>query len=478
MKYHPIILMLCFALTVESASVHAQGLLGFEAADKIPAKPELEVRQVRLESYLAAHLSWVDHVCELSADQKQKLQTVVQQAVAKSQTEHRKPKPATNVRNYLYDSSPVRFVGALGAAGQIHQLGLDQELLKILSEPQQKKLQAANAERKQQLHDVFLERVFSLMDSKMPFSDKQKEQLSNLFPSRIPFLEDALYTMNPRTQYVSEKSILSLVMHPPMSFTKEQWASLQTLRAPRRVGGAFGVRNIRQSRFTLQAIDGPEGWLKNINKQAKVYQGELQKTLLLKADTTFAGLGLSPKDRRSLEVAAKGAAVRTVAEWKKKAALGLTPYKNLVDQQPGRNFLFSIVGVDSSKIEQHPFWTQAMSKVTTSRTGQRKGSPADSTLNYVVALLDQELWLDESQREKIKDLYRDAFIVEKRLYRGQQYELYLLATVVDSFQLNELKAVLYDGQLQAFKELKKQFDADGSDLVLFKYYDRSIDLGD
>ncbi len=462
MKYFLLSLVLQMAFIVQPVCVFAQ--FGGEGKAGNANKKITDIRKERLETHFAAFVTWVDYHCELTADQKTEFNKIIVKLIEKGPQSIAEVPGVIYSRQYLNNLAPVRFVDTHGAAGVIYHADLERNLLKILTDQQKEKWRAAIKKRKQTLHEIFLERVINTAGKKLTLSDKQKKQLKKLFPEHLPLLENGLYSFEPRNQYVNEKSILIILTHPPMAYRKEQWALLKPVRNRRILGG----RQLRTKNIRLMAIDGPEGWRKTINTEAEQFQDELQLLLQKKAQEKFLGNKLSPEQLRYLEVARKGAAFRTVKEWKKKSLLATVQNEKIIEQRPGINFVFSVPGIESSKIDQHPLWENAVTKVKASLLGEAQSNYSEFTIKYAVAMLDQELWFTDEQLPKIRELYRSSHLANELLYSGEQYELHLLATIIYAKKESELESILNKQQLTAFKTLKSQYEIEDSFLRFFK----------
>ncbi len=462
MKYFLLSLVLQMAFIVQPACLFAQ----FGGGGKVgnANKDITGIRKERLETHFAAFVAWVDHYCDLTTKQKTEFNKIIVELIEKGPQSIAEVPGVIYSRQYLNNLAPVRFVDTLGAAGAIYHADLEKSLLKILTDQQKEKWQTAIKKRKQVLHAIFLERVINTAGKKLTLTDKQKQQLKKLFPDHLPLLENGLYSFEPRNQYINEKSILTILTHPPMAYRKEQWALLKPVRKRRVLGG----RQLRTKNIRLMAIDGPEGWRETINTEAEQFQDELQLLLQKKSQEKFLGNELSPEQLRYLEVARKGAAFRTVKEWKKKSLLATVQYEKIIEQRPGINFGFSVPGIESSKIDQHPLWENAVAKVKASLLGEAQSNYSEFTIKYAVAMLDQELWFTDEQLPKIRELYRESHLANELLYRGEQYELYLLATIIYAKKESELKSLLNKQQLTAFKTLKNQYEIEDSFLHIFK----------
>ena len=195
-----------------------------------PAKLERDNRKLRLDNHFKAYAGWVGHVCQLSDEQNKELEKLLEEKIGLSQKKFGEKKIPQNHSNYLFDYSPFRFFDDDGAATEIYKADLEKAVHKLLNEKQKESLIAAISKRKQELHNRYLNYIIEKADKELFLSEKQEKQIRGLFPDQIPLLENGLYTFMPRTYYVKEKPIASIVMHPPVAFKRVQMNRLQDLK--------------------------------------------------------------------------------------------------------------------------------------------------------------------------------------------------------------------------------------------------------
>ena len=447
--------MICFAFHLTSLTVSAQfGNRDVQVLQGRIAGKNVEVNtfcEARLEAHFEAFAFWVDRCCALSENQKLELGAITHEAISNSLLAHRKL-VGVNQRIFRSYYLPLYFYSSKGGAGTIFEAGLEDDLLEILNEDQKKKWQIANTERKQHNHEIFFKRVMNIANSSKLLSVKHQKKLAGLFPSKLPWLNNALYSFRPNTRHAPEKSIFRLLMHPSLSFTNAELIGLKELKFFHKYQGGKVAPGLH-----LQAFDGVEGWRKKINEQGELEQQKLQYTLNAASASAFDGIQLTPQEKRLLDLAGKGVAVKTVAQWKKTARQQTVAYETYLIKWPGRNISFVLEIPFNSKIEQHPLWLNAMKKVTRSINGRRRGTASKETIEYAVAILDQELWLTPEQRVKVIGFYQNIHFTDQKNYRGPQYELYLLESAVRVSGPNKLDKILSKGQLSALKKLETLF---------------------
>ncbi|MBL4882982.1 MAG: hypothetical protein JKY95_00420 [Planctomycetaceae bacterium] len=426
-------------------------------ANVAAAKKDIEIRQSRLDAHFAAFAAWVDLTCDLTDEQRVQLNTITKQAIDKSQDAFKKPKPAQNLQNYLYDYSPIHFVGDQGAAGLVRQASLDKQLLEILNDKQKEKWQLASASRNQELHDRFFQHVLQKADKELFLSSKQKEQITNLFPAQLPLLETGAYAFMPQTFYIPQKSIVTILMHPPVAFKKVQMNRLEDLKSS------------NQNSISFQAMDGLSGWHKKLKLNAELNQEKYHRMLDIRISYIATEFEISPDKKHYLEIAGKGAIVKVIAKWKKSTLSQFKSWEQTIQQNPGQNFGFGVAGIQVSALDKHPLWTHAMEK-TISKTEYEKlrNQSQDAIAGCVVAMLDQELWLSADQCNDIQVLLKDAQSTTGIHSSMQSYanELCLVGVSIHGKKRKEIEAILNEAQLNAFVELKSQFMVQNNYLMI------------
>ncbi len=428
--------------------VFSQSLIGAVTPE------ELEEREARLTTHLKAFAGWVDDVCDLSDEQQDQLNERIKQAVTKSQQAYQFPDFPNQIKTQqsrLYDYSPIRFVGIRGAAWGVFQAGLNDELQKILNEAQKEKYRAAMEKRKQTLHQYFLAQVINTADRELFLTDQQKEAIKNLFPEKLPLLDNGLYSFYPKTSYLNEKSIDVVLFQASLGLNKTQMKWLEYLRKNRKQAVMLNAVNEDDMQGKISA---------EVQKQME----ELVPAMELRITYFSRQFQLSKENLQYLKLAAKGTTVKLMNRWKEEA---ITQQQNNAvrakqdNQQPTYRILLPPIRIH--EFDDHPLWEQAVRKVITDSVYEkRKMIIQQTTLNYLIALLDQELWLSSEHRIKITTMYHDVSIFDRNRYcqnliYSNSYDLSLLAAVLTGKRQGKLNGILNDSQLNALSQLKKQF---------------------
>ena len=414
-----------------------------------PAKQELENRKLRLENHFKAYAAWIDHVCQLSDEQNKELEKLLEQKIGLSQKKFGEKKVPQNHQNYLYDYSPFRFFDDDGAGTDIYKADLEKAVQKLLNKKQKESLLAAISKRKQQLHTRYLNYIMEKADKELFLSEKQEKQIRDLFPDQIPLLENGLYTFMPRTYYVKEKPIASIVMHPPVAFKRVQMNRLQDLKQ-------------RQSSLTFMANNGVESWYKQLDEEVENQKEKFQRALDIRIAFIGTEFQLSPQDKQYLKLAGKGATLRTLAAWKKKSLPQLKSWEKHVARQPGQNFGFGLQAADVSELDKNPLWEHAVKKVVTEETYNKIMQQAQQAkAAYLVAILDQELYLRDDQRDKIQEILQGN-LPAVNYQNSQSYDLALLGLTIHGKKRKTIEKILTEPQLNAFTVLKSQFTVQNS----------------
>ena len=438
---------------VEDAPAAAAVAAPVQARAVNPAKSEQENRKARLESHFKAYAEWIDHVCQLSDQQRKELEKLLEQKILLSQKKFAEKKLPPNRHNYLYDYSPFRFFDDDGAATEIYQADLDKAVHKLLNEKQKGALNAALSQRKLELHNRYLNYIIEKADKELSLSEKQEKQIRVLFPDQIPLLKNGLYSFFPRTYYVKEKPIVSIIMHPPIAFKKTQMNRLQGLRQ-------------QQSSIVFMANSGVENWYKQLDEEVENQKEKFHRALDFRIALIGADFQLTPQDKKYLKLAGKGATIKILAAWKKNSLPQLKQWEKHAKQQPGQNFGFGLQAADVSELDKNPLWEHAVKKVVTEATYNKIMQKAQQAkTGYVVAILDQELYLRDDQRDVIQTILQGNLPVINSRY-SQSYDLALLGLTLHGKKRKAIEKILTEPQLNAFTVLKKQFTAQNSYLAI------------
>ncbi len=432
---------------------------------------ELDERNTRLTAHLQCFARWVDEACDLSERQQNQLNERIEQAIAKSQRAYQFPEYPHQIQtrqSRLYDYSPIRFVGIRGAAWGVYQAGLNDDLQKILNETQQDKYRAAYENRQLMLHKNFLDHVINTADHELFLSEQQKEAIKNLFPEKLPLLEDGLYSFMPHTIYLNEKSIGTILDSRPhlLNHAQKKWQRY--------------LRSNHQAVVLLSA-KSEEELQKKISAEIQKRMVNLKPALELRIDYFSHQLQLNGQDQQYLKLAGKGTMIKLANQWKENALLLQKEYAKRANQNEGQLIHRTILPlIRLYGFDHHPLWEHAVRKVMTDAAYEkRERMIQQATLNYLMALLDQELWLRSEQRTRIAMIYQNVSIYDRGRYcqninYSNSYDLSLLAAVLADEREAELSGILDDSQLAALTELKKQFQQDQDILTVNTRHGRRL----
>ena len=418
---------------------------------------ELAEREARLTAHLHSFAEWVNDICNLTKGQQDQLNDRIKQAITQSQQAYQFPDFPNQIKteqSRLYDFSPIRFVGIRGAAWGVFQAGLNDNLLKILNEDQQKKYRAAIETRKQTLHESFLAHVINTADRELFLSNQQKEGIRNLFPEKLPLLENGLYWFMIWPRYLKDKPIKILLDSSSIMLTPTQTERIQLLKSS-------------QSGFArFKTLEGRADWNKQLKKSALMQRKKLQSMQQMRVSCLVTRYHLSAENRDYLELASKGAIAKVLVKWKQTTAEKFDLWEKQVAEMVNRKkvvFAYAAVpAIRDSEVLQHPIWEHAVRKVLTEQANQqRKQESRDATNGYAVALLDQELWLTSAQRNQLNKISQRLCLIDKSQYYeapgfGSQYDLSLLATILYDCDQKELDELLNESQRNVINQLKRQ----------------------
>ncbi len=425
-----------------------------------PAKLERDNRKLRLENHFKAYASWVDHVCQLSDEQKAQLSELLKQKIALSQKKFGEKKIPKNNRSQLFDYSPFRFFDDDGAAREVYNSLSDGSVQKILHEKQKELLESAIAQRKQERHQRCLDYIIQKADKELFLTAKQKKQIRDLFPSQLPFLKNGLYSFAPHTHYIKEKPIASIVMHPPVAFKRAQMNRLQDLKQ-------------RNHSLYFQANDGVAGWYRQLDKEAENQKEEFYRALSIRIAYISTEYKLSAEQKHYLELAGKGATVRLIAAWKRKSIPQMKSWEKTVEQRPGVNFGFGLQKALVSDLDRSPLWEHAVKKVVSESAHDKIIKDLQkANAGFLVTVLDQELYLTAEQREKIQELLLGRVPVVNN-WNNNPYALTLLGLTLHGTQRRDIEAVLTEPQLNALALLRKQYTVQNSYLTILSRHGQS-----
>lgn len=428
------------------------------------AAPEKEVKQrlERLNAWSKAMQDWVAVTAGLSDEQKKFLQTDLKAAVDKAQKDYGKGGNAAQMRmnQGLTDFFPIRMTSDNGAADKLDVTRFPKNIPSVkLSKEQQAKLDNAAAKRRKFQADAALGRVLNLIDRELFLTATQRAELGPAIRSRNS-LTAQCYAFHPQNYYFQQTSVLPFIQAGPHLKMLNEAQQTRAADMSQQNGGSYN-----NERYILfQSNEGVDTWQDKLSEASKNQKKRLQRACAVRVAFYKSEHELPEKQARRLVVAGKGTVDEVVAAWKTQSRKQLKSFEDQAMRARGGNFSFGLNVADIHKIEQAGLWKTTLTSIApdfASASSDRDSARRSAMTNFVVSLVDHELWLTADQRAKLTEkLGRQMPAPDYR--NNYQYfeEITLLAVALFKCSKQDL-AILSDSQKAAWETIKKQMPFDG-----------------
>ena len=424
------------------------------------AKDLVKKRKKRLESYCGAQLAWMNSICKLNDAQMAQLDELLKSDIEKSQTKFAKDN-AKNRNSQLADTFPVKFTLRYGLADEMDLSRNPKRLQNILTEEQLKLLKAGAAERRAFHIDATVSRVLNILDEHLYFTSRQREELFPLLQKRLTGLEHASFSIYGYSGYYKQTSVATLLKR---GTHLEQFNDAQRARARDFEGfETYGYYNLEQY-ISFSSQDGVDGWYDKLDESCQVQRSRVHRACAVRTSFMQEEQGLSDRGARYLTVASKGVADKLVGDWKKSTRQQLRTY----EEQAGRfggNFSFSMQVVDLDQIEKHQMWKHTIDKLSAESTGTgyiRGEEMRRTNALWLTGVLDRELWLTSSQRERVAASIEGSLPTRKWVNHYRTYMDEVAYLIIPLFRMSKQDASVFQGaQKEAWDTLRAEFDFNG-----------------
>ncbi|WP_417848440.1 hypothetical protein [Thalassoglobus sp.] len=428
-----------------------------------PPEKEMQARKERLESYAQAQKNWVEETCELTDEQIKKYDALIAEQVKTSQKTRLN---ANQQQRGFADYFPIRFITDGAATLQFEGNDWDLKVRDILTQPQNEKLEAAKRKRVDQLTLSQRDRVINLLDAELYFTTDQRKVIEEHLEGRLSRKRLKLYSLNPQNYYLQYESPVPLLSN----LSDGALSEIQNKRLDHvRNNSSSGPNS--EKYITFMSNLGVDGWYKLLDESTDSQKDRLTEMAEVRIHYFKNEFDLDEQQLRHLRIAAKGTVVYCMQDWKASTKRNLEQWEERMQQQQfgNGNFGFSVSTPSSSSVEQHQLWRNTLSEMgidSRKDLTQRDQEERDARAEYLVTLLDYELWLTTEQREQFKKLLQKR--LPKNEVQGYEYlyEVVQIAIPLARIEEKELTTILEPEQIQAWKTLKKQFGFNGRNVTI------------
>ncbi len=457
-------------------------------ADPNPANLKIQkLREDRLKAHLHALADWIDAECSLSPEQREKLQGIISETIGRSQKgwlRRRNVGGANGDRDFI----PFEFITVVRPMTQTGQFRT--EIEQLLTNEQLSQYQAAMRERDDSLARGLTGFALVILDQELFLRPEQREPV-----------QSELQRMLGQQLYAGL-----------FSFTANGWPfqRAQFRLAPGLEKVLGPVRLARYKRLTANkgqaeqyvmiTLNGGESGIAQFQAAAEEQPGRLAEAMAVRIAWLAAEHNLSEAQQRKLQIAAKGAAARTIDAWITSSEKQLDSMRERFANQ---NVSWGMSLPQVSAVESQSLWRNTLDRMleapgepepaaeTTKQAQARqlrdllKGVVAEvvpqtkrrtlakpsterekfrraAMVDYVIAILDEEIWLHADQRKHLRALVDESLADFSWYYRylSSYSELQLLVDALYAPDQEAVRDLLSPKQFEAWTTLRGQFVVD------------------
>lgn len=430
-----------------------------------PPPAELKARHVRLEAYFAARLYWLKSICDLDEEQVpgvvmalEKLRAAAEQEYA--QDNHRRS-------HGFSDYAAVRFTVDGAASRDANSVDPPEMILEQLTNRQRDQLKRAQQARAAAMQAVLRDRIVDVFDSELFLTSNQREQLERHIAEKLGGEPFRLYSLTPQNFYLNytspEKLLSGLDLQVLSAVQRKRCAAVCNSRT----SGSGSERYL-----TFMSNQGVDGWYDSLDEAMHMQRDRLLEIAAVRSEFYQAEFGLNDEQVRRLELAAKGTVLYCLEDWEESTVRNLRQWEERMQEQQqfrNGNFGFSVSVPQTQVVDQHQLWKSTLSDLKI----DLNDSESDRALRqrrteaaYLLALLDQELWLTPEQRMQMAPLLSQVMPRSRLQGYDYFYEVYLMAIPVMKLNDKDLEKILAPSQRRAWENLKGQYRVNGQNVTI------------
>jgi len=418
---------------------------------------EKEARENRLKELGGTYLVWVDEICELTDEQEKKLTELVTKLATAAPPElNAQQQQQAQIFRYLPESSPILFNAATGPAGKfLTDLKKEISQEKILTDDQKIVLEDAVQNRAQWRHRCYSDELINLVDDQLYFTPAQREKISADFAEQKPLRTHALYAFHNYNYYIPYEPATQQLKHFEKHLTASQEKRLDDLEQIN-----------PSSHITFNGADGIDQWYVTLDEETNRQQEKFRAAIDVRVSFYQSQNEIPQPDQRTLQVAGKGTTQKILSQWRETTLQTLRQYEDM-QRQNNQNFSFGLQYPEVQNLEADPLWTHTIEKLMLKDVGQQRAKMIqDADLEYLLAILDDELWLSKDQLDPIRELLRNKKVADDPSGYARSYyyskELLRFARIVHLLNEEEVRPILNPQQMAVWDRIKGYFRVQGN----------------
>jgi len=429
--------------------IHTTPLLALQ----LPNDPEVIERDIlrlmseRLTAFQAARLYWIDQACGLSNEQKERLHRVNSKLIddANRQLQVAFKEKDGSQYPFSYTLTTVIFPSSTFGAKSLDNEAFEKDLDGILTSDQQARYQQNLQKRQSSLHHGFVCGIVDLIDEELYLTVVQREMVKEKFHQGTR-RENALYSLRRdgvRSPYRKPDASFQVPISCLTNLQRHRWDDLNAKKDGYQFSYSF-------KGDTLQAC------IEDAERSEEENEKAFVNAMLVKLDYYRDFLDLTFNDMQRLEMALVGIAQRNSV-----CLRNLRYCSNAYSSGLSEKLSYPPLNiVDPITIEWDPFWKSlserfGFSVAIEARRKERQHMVAE----FVLAVLEEELWLTSEQREQLRQLVEQTVgMIElpDRNYFMFRDEM-LMARVLAKMPAEEVSKILSNDQHLVWAKITNLF---------------------
>jgi hypothetical protein len=398
---------------------------------------------------------WVDTVCDPTQAQSTEIQEIVRGIADKDVARLARQPPVRRRQGTVSDELPLRFTDVDGFAGAGRRV-VATALMAVFDKRQQVVLSGALEEQVAFQNELFVHYAVSVIDRELYLSDDQRWQFRQEIARGRP-LNHGLFRFVTTGTSLPCRPITTLLARAADVLTPRQKEHLEALQIYQgRWSGRFQPQTVTFLRSRSNQ------WDDQIDQVLETQRRGCELLFTLRIDGLQIRHRLSKDQLRRLTLASRGATSELLSQWQttSERQLAETLKKFGHDQRWTGSTVPCVLVQDA---DSHPIWLHAVDAILQEGTAVNTGHIAAqraAVVDLTLAMLDQELWLAQGQREPLRKLIQSAMPQEVLLTAEQETvrELVLFARPLFRLSEPELTDVLTKSQMAAWRVLKQSFE--------------------
>ncbi len=453
-SYFQTLLVLIFFLL--TSQLHAMQLEPAEC-EAINQDQFLNTQQ-RCQHFQAARLAWIDSACHLTHEQNQEIQKFNGQFLQEifSQLETKFQDKQRN-QGWLVSYLVIPFAESPYGAAALQTPEYEAILAGLLTQPQHELLKQAETDRRKKIDSGFIHQLVNVLDAELFLSSSQRKAIHK------ELLNDNKHA---HPMYSLDRDAV-----PPHRRVGHEFDETMTLlNSDQTARWSDLVLYMVDDRFFYTAIsqqDTPENWRTHLEKQSVRQWQEYEHAIDARMSFFIDYFQLDAKESRKLELASTSIVQREKASWME----SFEPYIDS-NEKPVGAFVSVVKTPALSRVVNNPFWQELAKRYNFDEAiSVRQKERHLATTQFVLSVLDQELWLTFEQRIQIEPIISATLShTEVPVSRTCIYpEVLLIGRIMIQNSIDEIIPYLRQEQAEAYRQIKSLYKLTNGVTIMCDY---------